>query len=262
MSKRFSRVLITGASGGIGSALALAIDAQGVGHMILVGRRIDPLNDLTGRLTCDVTTVIADLSSKDGVAQVLAQAGETDLLVNCAGFGSFGPFAETDGGTQESMVMVNCYAPVALTRALLPKMVAAGRGCVVNVASGMSFQPMPYMSTYAASKAFLLHWSEGIAQELLGTGVTAVAVCPGTVHTGFAAAGAIPIDRITGVNLITVSVEEVVQDTLDAIERSRQVIAPGLGNRLATALGRIFPRWVVRWVLGRSMAREYRRVSG
>ena len=262
MSKRFSRVLITGASGGIGSALALALDAQGVGHMVLVGRRMDALNDLAGRLTCNVTTVTADLSSKRGVGDVLAQAGAPDLLVNCAGFGSFGPFAETDGGTQEAMVMVNCFAPVALTRALLPKMVAADRGCVVNVASGMSFQPMPYMSTYAASKAFLLHWSEGIAQELLGTGVTAVAVCPGTVHTGFAKAGSIPIDRITGVNLITVSVDRVVQDTLDAIARNRHVVAPGLGNRLATALGRLFPRWAVRWVLGRSMAREYRRVSG
>ena len=158
--------------------------------------------------------------------------------------------------------MVNCLAPVALTRAFLPAMIAAGRGCVVNIASGMSFQPMPYMSTYAATKAFLLHWSEGLAQELRGTGVTAIAVCPGTVHTGFAAAGAIPIDRITGVRFITVGIDRVVSDTLDAIERGTQVVASGTGNRIATALGRLFPRWIVRFVLGRLMAREFRRLTG
>ena len=95
-----------------------------------------------------------------------------------------------------------------------------------------------------------------------GTGVTAVAVCPGTVHTGFAEAGSIPIDRITGVSLVTVRIDRVVRDTMDAIDQNTQVVAPGFGNRMATVLGRLFPRWVIRWVLGRLMARNYRRVSG
>ena len=259
---KFSRVLITGASGGIGGALARALDANGVGHLVLAGRRTHALEALADGLTCDTTVVTADLSSTEGMTTLIERAGPVDLLVNCAGFGSFGPFAECGSETQEGMVMVNCLAPVALTRAFLPAMIAAGHGCVVNIASGMSFQPMPYMSTYAATKAFLLHWSEGLAQELRGTGVTAVAVCPGTVHTGFAAAGAIPIDRITGVRFITVGVDRVVSDTLDAIERGTHVVASGTGNRIATAFGRLFPRSIVRFVLGRSMAREFRRLTG
>lgn len=257
-----SSVLITGASGGIGSALARALATLQPTRMVLVGRRVEALTALAAELACPTEICVADIGLASGRSRVLSQLKGVDLLVNCAGFGSFGPFNQADADTQQQMVEVNCVAPVVFTRAVLPFMKEQGHGCIVNIASGMGFQPMPYMSTYAASKAFLLHWSEGIAEEVRNSGVRVVTVCPGTVHTGFAQAGAIPLAHMTGVPFLTVSLDAVVDGTMAALQKGHTVTRPGLGNWLATAFGRLVPRAVVRRVLGWVMRRDYRRISG
>ena len=262
MAEAYSSVLITGASGGIGAALAQAIAAFEPDRMVLVGRRAAPMHTLAAQLDCPTEICLADLATESGRSAVLAQINGIDLLVNCAGFGSFGPFDSADPDQQRRMVEVNCVAPIVFTRAALPLMRKAGRGCIVNVASGMGFQPMPFMSTYAASKAFLLHWSEGITEELRGTGVRVVTVCPGTVHTGFGAAGNIPISEMAGVPLVTVSLDAVIASTMAAIRGQAEVTRPGLGNWFGTAAGRLAPRWLVRRVLGWAMGRDYRKLSG
>jgi hypothetical protein len=158
----------------------------------------------------------------------------------------------------QDMMQLNCIAPVTIAAAIIPRMVAEGHGCVVNIASGMACQPMPYMSTYAATKAFLLHWSEGISEEVRGTGVRVIAVCPGTVATDFAATAGVPIDAIPGVSLVSHSMQTAVQSVLAAIDENAAVAIPGLGNRFGTILAALSPRALVRRLLGITMARAFR----
>ena len=262
MLNAFEHALVTGASGGIGRALCHALDRQGVPTITLVGRRQSALHDVAGSLSCRTNVRIADLSRDNEVASLVKDFQDIDLLINNAGFGSFGPFASLDPQNQIDMVSVNCSAPVALAAAYLPQMLQRKHGCVVNIASGMAYQPMPFMSTYAASKAFLLHWGEGVSEELKGTGVSMVNVCPGTVHTGFAAAGNIPLDQIAGVSLVTVSIDAVVKQTISAIEHRTCTVTPGIGNRLGACTGRLVPRGLVRTLLGYVMRRNQRVITG
>jgi short-subunit dehydrogenase len=182
--------LITGATGGIGSALAEALAAEGR-SLILSGRRQPALEQLQARLQrpgVEVQTLAADLSH-DGAAALLAelQAREwpVDLLINNAGIGSCGYFSDLDPARELEIVQVNIAALVELTRGCLPGMKERGRGAIVNVASTASFQPVPGLATYAASKAFVLSFSRALAQELRPSGVHVMALCPGPTETGF-----------------------------------------------------------------------------
>jgi short-subunit dehydrogenase len=116
---------------------------------------------------------------------------------------------------------------------------------------------MPFMSTYAASKAFLLHWSEGVSAELKSTGVRCVTICPGTIHTGFATASDIPLGALPGVALVTCSLDSVVDTVLASIQSNTAVAIPGIGNRIATFSARLVPRALIRWLMAAVLGRAY-----
>jgi len=255
----FSRALVTGASAGIGAALAHRLAKEGVHHLILVARRLDRLQgigaQIEGSTDCTVACIAADLSTSEGVDAVLAAAGAVDLLVNNAGVGSFGPFYQLDPTRELGMIALNCAAPVALTRGLLPGMIAQGSGCVLNVASGQSFGAMPFMSTYAATKAFLLHWAEGVRAEVRGTGVRIVTVCPGAIDTDFNTAADIPEDQVAAISLVRGSLEGVVDSAVACIRHDSGLAIPGFRNWIAVTIGRFSPRGIAVRVLAAVLRR-------
>jgi len=258
----YRNALVTGASSGIGEAICKALSRVGVDEVVLVARRGAELERVASSLSCKTRIIVADLSTPKGIDAVIEGAGPVDLLVNNAGFGSFGRFHELDLDMELQMVAVNCRAPLALCGHFLPLMVQDGHGCVANIASGMSFQAMPYMSTYAASKAFLLHWGEGVSEELRGTGVKLVTVCPGTIETNFSTASQVPVDEILGVQLVTGTIEDVVDSTLNSIQHNHVVAVPGMLHRIVNWSGALSPRWLVRRIMGWAMARTARKLSG
>jgi hypothetical protein len=237
-------VVVTGASSGIGRefALALAPDAR---RLVLVARREDRLRELaeqlTGRYGVQVDVVAADLTTADGLAAVVRRLGaeEIDVLVNNAGFATHGRFTEEDPGRIGDEVALNVAAVVGLTRAVLPGMVERDRGTVVNVASTAAFQPIPFMAVYGATKAFVLSFSEALWGELVGSGVTVLALAPGATsteffdHTGDAAS----VGRRE-------TPQQVVATALRALRRSSPPpsVVSGRGNALSSRLPRLLPR--------------------
>ena len=189
MSARRGPALVTGASSGLGWAYADSLAARG--HpLIVVARREERLRALARRAReahgVETRVVVADLAAEEGLAacrEALDASPVLDVAVLNAGFGSHGPVWEVERRRQADMVRVNCVAVVDLAAHLLPRMVARGAGAVVVVSSAAAWQPVPSMATYAATKAFGLHFAEALAEELRGTGVRALAVCPGpTTH--------------------------------------------------------------------------------
>jgi uncharacterized protein len=200
------RVLVTGASSGIGSAFARALRES---DLLLTGRNLERLEDLAAELRGgsgrEVRTTVADLSTAEGRRHLVeaAEGFEIDLLVNNAGFGSFGAFLENEPEHEEATVLVNALAPMALARALLPGMLsraeAEGRRCgLLNVASSLAFTPTPYAAIYAATKAFVLSWTEALAAELARRPIDLLAVCPGPVATHFAKRAGFPGGQLPG----------------------------------------------------------------
>ena len=245
--------VVTGVSSGIGAAFARALDQRGYA-ILLVARRRERLEELARTLTrAEVLT--ADLEDEAEVARVAAHAeslGEVDLLVNNAGFGENGAFLALDGARERAQVRLNVLAPFMLAQHLLPAMVARKSGGVINISSIGAFQPVPYMATYGATKAFLLSWSEALAYELRDSGVRVTAVCPGPVATEFfAVAGVAPQMRKLPHMM---SPERLVADALAAHDDGRAVIVPGIINWLTAFLQRFFPRVLVRTIAGRMYA--------
>lgn len=240
--------VITGASSGIGEAFARLISAAGR-PTLLVARRRARLEALAAALPGPAELVVADLSTPEGVAAVVEAVGEREvgLLVNNAGAGAVGRFHELDPARQAAMVRLNCAAVLELTHRLLPGMLARGRGGVIVVASTSGFLPNPYMSVYSATKAFDLHFAEGLAEELAGTGVHALALCPGPVATEFGRNAGVVNDAAAALYL---SPEAAARAALSGLGR-QVVVVPGLMNKLTVFLARWFPRSVVRWSAGR-----------
>ena len=202
-----------------------------------------------------LATDLADPEALAGAARRLrhrlseAPAGEV-LLVNNAGFGDYGPKPSLDVDKQLKMIDLNIRAGVDLTLRLLPALRARG-GCVVNVASTAAYQPTPYLATYGATKAFVLNWSLALNDDLRGTGVRALAVCPGPTRTNFfKAAGfeSAPMGDGKGLNAwLAMSADEVAAQTLRAVERGRAVLINGWTNRLIAIFGGTLPKtWVTR----------------
>jgi uncharacterized protein len=260
-----STCLVTGASSGIGTEFARQLAARGYG-LFLVARREDRLRDLAAELErghgVRVDVANCDLGEpvqRDTLANRVGELGLTiEVLVNNAGFSTVGD-VHRNPERQVAMVRVNCEALVALTAAFLPDMVARSQGGVINVASTAAFQPMPAQAVYAATKAFVLSFTEALSAELKGTGVTATALCPGPVATEFVEAAGFKkgIDDL-GPSFIWSSAEEVAKAGIDGAEKGKRVVVPGLGNRVTTIAGHYSPR---AFVLG-PFSRMYRRVIG
>jgi hypothetical protein len=245
-----SHALVTGASSGIGAAFARTLAARGW-RLVLVARRADRLTALAHELGPERTVVLpVDLArpeAADDVERALAERGvAVELLVNNAGVGHTGRFVEQPEDRLLQMVDLNARAMVALTRRLLPAMVARGRGAVVNVVSTSAFQPVPYLAIYGASKAFALSFTEALADELRGTGVRVQALCPGLTATEFQEVAG--TDQVLFNRTGSMTPAVVAEASLAALERGRLRVIPGWSNRLVAAAQAWAPRWIVRRV--------------
>jgi short-subunit dehydrogenase len=248
------RALVTGASSGIGEAFARQL-AKKRYDLVLVARRRERLEKLAAELAAAHGTaaevVSADLATPEGIHTVEKRVGQgdIDLLVNNAGFATRGTFANMSIDRELEEMDVNIKALVRLTRAVLEPMVQRKRGTVINVGSTGSFQPVPYMSTYAATKAFVLHFSEGVHEEVKPHGVTVTCLCPGYVMTEFQQVAGLDKSKIP--NRGRLSPEQVVEAALKGAAAGRAIVIPGAMNRaMATGLVRMTPRFAVRRIAG------------
>jgi short-subunit dehydrogenase len=217
--------LITGASSGIGEQFARQLSARG-NDLILVARREDRLRALAEELPGTAHVVPCDLASEaDELHGRVSELGlEVDLLVNNAGFGTYGPFVDADAARDAEQVRVNCEALATLTHAFLPAIVERDRGGVINVCSTAGFQPIPYEAIYAATKAFALRFTEALNEELRGTGVRVLAVNPGPVPTEWqGVAGHDDVGVVPG----EIEADQVVSESLAAYDRGRRSVVPG-----------------------------------
>jgi short-subunit dehydrogenase len=249
-----TRALVTGASSGIGVAFARALKARGE-RLVLVARRRQRLETLAADLGEDPSSVlVADLASPNAVAQVVAETARRgfaiDLLVNNAGVGHTARFHEEPADRISSMLDLNVRAVVEMTRAFLPAMVARGQGRIINVASNAAFQPVPFLTIYAATKAFVLSFSEGLATELEGTGVRVQALCPGLTRTEFLEVAETHTQGLLVNRIPAMTAEEVVRASLRGLDRGMVRVIPGLSNRALAAVQGLVPRTWVRRVAG------------
>jgi short-subunit dehydrogenase len=237
--------LVTGASAGIGFALAQELAAAGV-HLILTARRIDRLQkmaaDLSAKHGIKVEVFVADLVRLEAPAEILGFTSrkgiEVELLVNNAGFGAFGYIHEIPEPRMLEMIQVNCSAVVQLTRLYVPAMVARRHGDVLIVASVAGFQAVPFNSVYAATKAFDLIFAEGIAEELREFGVRVCALCPGSTTTEFQEVAQQP-DRVFR---SAESAEKVARVGLAGLAQGKSCVISGTKNRLMLEGERLAPR--------------------
>jgi short-subunit dehydrogenase len=245
--------IVTGASGGLGAVFTQSLAERGY-RLLAVARGGDALERMGAEVArggAVVETLAADLSTAEGVRAVAEKAlalGDVELLVNNAGLSTSGAFLEQSGDRELQSIRVNVEALYALTRAIVPGMVERGHGGVVNVASIVGFQPVPFWTTYAATKAFVLAFGEGLAHELRGTGVRVLTVCPGFTKTGLYAESGVP--GLAGRLLPFATPEKVVRAALAAYDRGRVVRVVGFLNWMLTFAGAFAPRFAVRWLMG------------
>jgi len=249
-------VLVTGASSGIGLELARCFAADGC-RLVLVARKGIALESLATELRkahkIQAQIITADLAQPETPNRLLAHlqaAGlRVDVLVNNAAFGAQGKFAELPLDRQLDMLQVNLTAVVHLTRLLLPGMIERRRGGLLNVASTAAFQPGPGMAVYYATKAFLLSFTEALAEELVGTGLTVTALCPGPTRTNFGVAAGGQFKPLAG--KLGMSAESVARLGHRGFRRGKVVVVTGLRNQLPAFAVRLAPRSLVRKITKR-----------
>ncbi len=248
------RALVTGASSGIGEAFAERLAGERY-NLVLVARNRTGLEHVAQRLRrsakIEIEVLAADLTRPaqlEAVEKRVASNEAIELLVNNAGFGTFGRFAELDPDQEDDLIRLNIVALMRLTRAALPGMVARGHGAIINVSSLASFQPGPYSATYGATKAFVNSFTEAIYEELRGTGVRVQALCPGFTRTQFQERARIDASAVPA--FAWMSSEAVVDASLAALRRGELLCVPGLANWTLATLAGMFPRGVARRVAG------------
>ena len=246
--------LITGASSGIGRALAYEFAAHGY-DLVLVARNAEALGEVARTMSrpAGVQIIAADLaqpgSATSLVEQLSARAIQIDVVVNNAGFGLQGEFTQLPLERQLEMIQLNVTTLTELTRLLLPAMVERRSGGVLNVASTAAFQPGPLMSVYYATKAYVLSFTEGIAEEVSDRGVKVTCLCPGPTETQFAQRA-----QMTGTNLFkggAMSVEDVARAGFEGWNAGTVVVIPGFSNRRGALVVRLSPRSLVRRIVKR-----------
>ena len=242
--------LVTGASAGIGRALAEELGAGGA-NLVLTARRKERLEELAARLRekyrIRAEVFAADLADGNAPEKIFAftkaKGIEVELLINNAGFGRYGEFPSAETARLLEMVQVNCSAVVHLTRLYLPEMVARRRGSVMILASTASFQSVPYLSTYAATKAFDLLFAEGLAEEMKPYGIRVCALCPGSTESEF--------HDVAGQTEVAASMknqetaEKVARTGLRALAAGKSYVISGMGNYLGAHSQRLAPRRMV-----------------
>lgn len=250
--------VVTGASSGLGALFAEKLAQRGL-PLVLSGRdeaRLAEVRQRVQRLApgVDVELVVGDLGIHAGVDALVAvlDGRVIDVLVNNAGFGTYGRLPEIEPDRDHELIAVNVDALVRLTHAVLPGMLARGHGRILNVASTIAFQPAPYQATYGASKAFVLSFSQALWAETRGSGVTVTALCPGPTRTGFVDALDADVSG-TAIYRRLASPETVVAAGLRALDRGRPVVVPGLRNRVMATGASLSPGWVGALIGGRML---------
>jgi uncharacterized protein len=247
--------LVTGASGGIGEELARLLAAGGA-NLVLVARSANKLTSLGDELArahgIKATVLAQDLTAPDAADRISSELAvrrvAIDILVNNAGFGTYGPFTETSAAEEGRLLQVNVVALTMLTKALLPPMVQQRRGRVLNVASTAAFQPGPLMAVYYASKAYVLSFSEALANETSGSGVTVTCLCPGPTRTGFQDRAQLHESKLFS-TLSVMSAREVAQAGYDGMMTGRAIVIPGLSNKIGVQALRVTPRALTRRIV-------------
>jgi len=244
-----STCLVTGASSGIGAEIARGLARRGLG-VTLVARREERLRELAGELEDEYSvraeTVAADVSDPKHRERLVREVDErgldVEVLVNNAGFGSGGKFFRLDAEKEASMIRTNVEAVIALSGIYLPRMVERGRGAVLNTASLIAFQPVPYQATYGATKAAVLSFTQAVHEELRGTDVTITAVAPGPVRTEFGEQGGFggADDKIPG--WFWLDADDVAEAAIKGLESGDRVVVPGMINQAAAYGGHYIPR--------------------
>lgn len=251
---RWSVALVTGASSGIGQAIAIRLAADG-SDLVLVARRGDRLDALADELSqahgVGVEVLVADLTGPDGLAAVesrlRAASAPVDLLVNNAGRGGQGAFADMPIEWQEEQIRLNVVAPVRLSHVALEGMLTRGRGGILNVSSIAGLQPMPFVATYAATKAYLSSFSHALHEEVRHQGVTVTNLLPGFTRTEFHEAAGINRSVVPGPAWM--KADTVARAGLRAVAGGRAQCVPGLGYRVLTVISGLTPWSVSRRVL-------------
>jgi len=253
--------LITGASSGIGEAFArrLAADKH---DLVLVARNEKKLHELCDELMLKhqimAHYVVLDLTESDAVEQLFAETErhgfEIDWLINNAGFGSVGDFCTLEIDNERRMIDLNISALIALTHCYLRKMRERRSGTIISVSSAAGFQPIPFMATYAATKAFVSSFSEAIAEENRPYGIQVLTLCPGSTKTNFFAASNIdrPI-KVKGQQ----SVEDVIETAMRAVASGRTKVVSGLVNKIGAMLGKYVPNAVSRRMMAKALRSRY-----
>jgi short-subunit dehydrogenase len=247
--------LVTGASSGIGLAMAEALARRGR-NLILVSRHRDILEsiaiELTQRFGVEVLFRACDLGEPLRLSGFLLELEEGErqinLLVNCAGIGNSGPFLAQEWAQEQDLLDLNVLALTRLCHTVGNLMAVQGGGQILNIAAVMGFQPGPWMTTYAASKAYVLHLSEGLREELKNTGVKISVLCPGPTRTSFYRTAQLDMDKFT--NEKTMTPEEIALYAVRALDKNRAVIIPGWRNRFMSRLPRLAGRWMTRKLWG------------
>jgi len=245
-----SHVLITGASSGIGLEFS-KVFAKHNHNLILVARSSEALTELKTHLEknfgVDVKIIIKDLANPNSPGEIYEEVHklgiDVSILVNNAGFGTYGKFLEQDLVVEHEMIQVNIDALTQLTKLFLKDMLAKGRGKILNVASTASFQPGPFMAVYSATKAYVLSFSEALAEELRGTGVTVTTLCPGPTKTNFQKVAKIDGGSLFGKNIP--AGKDVAEFGYDAMIQGKRVAVYGFKNRFLSQASRFLPRKTV-----------------
>lgn len=262
LAEQYPVALITGASSGIGAAFAEHLARAGC-DLVLVARTAERLEALAVKLRAThgrrIDVIPADLTV-DGagasLAAAVAELGiEIDLLVNNAGFGTAGSFHTLDADSEHREILLNAAAVVDLCHLFVPAMLQRGCGGIINVASLAGFQPLPYMSVYAATKAFVLSFSQGLWGEVRCRGLRVLCVCPGPVDTPFFGATGKSGLREAVPRSMMASADDIAADSLKALQRGRTVLVPGVGNRLAAAGSWLMPRNILTRMTAQVMRR-------
>jgi uncharacterized protein len=242
--------LVTGASAGLGAEFARQLSKRGH-RLVLAARRKDRLEVLAKELG-DARAVTIDLSKADAAAKLMADLeahGETvDLLVNNAGFGLIGRFAELDARRERQMIDLNIGTLADLCRAVAPGMIEQKSGGIINVASTAAFQPGPKMAVYFATKAFVLSLTEALHEELRPHGIHVTCLCPGPTRTEFGDVAGFGGNGLF--DRVAMESPEVVKAGLEGLDRNKAVVVPGLVNKVTANSGRFAPRSVVRKIAG------------
>jgi short-subunit dehydrogenase len=249
--------VVTGASSGIGAEMARELGRRGH-QLVLVARSVEPLGELADEVETTAHVLPADLadaSARSGLLDRVTALGVTpDILINNAGYSTLGPVHRSDPDAEVNMLEVDVVAVADLCARFLPGMVERGRGAVLNVSSTAAFQPMPGQAGYAAAKSFVLNYTQALAGELRGTGVSVTALCPGPVATNFVERAGFTQEEAESAlpKFLWKDASFVARAAIDGLDRGRLVVIPGQLNRVGATMAHLTPRSLLVPILTRS----------